>query len=83
MSTLQTHGPASASPPPRYLYWRAPSGFWIRRVRWEEHMEIMAENTLPRDRDRPSIPRTRAGMGVLRQGVPVRRAGRSMHPGSL
>ena len=40
---LQTRGETTASPPCRYLYWRAPSGFWMRRVRWEEHTAVMPE----------------------------------------
>ena len=57
MSTMQTRGPAAASQPCQYLTWRAPSGFWIRRVRVPAHMEIVTGGAAPRDNDRPSILR--------------------------
>ena len=45
MSTMQTHGHAQASQSCRYLYWRAPSGFWMRRVRWEGPTESLPKHT--------------------------------------
>ena len=48
MSTTQTQSHAQASQSCCYLYWRAPSGFWMRRVRWEGPTESLPQHTLER-----------------------------------
>jgi hypothetical protein len=66
MSTVLTRTAKPADAPCRYLTWRAPSGFWMRHVQWNGHMEVLRPDTPLRP------PRPRDGSGPVsppRRGV--------------